>query len=178
MKLYDRKMSRGITLILAIVMIASLAVVTGCGKSSNGGGSGEPEEETLETENAYVAGKCFCLCGMKTIDDEYDAALIKDMFGIKSVGRYMQIYFQKGGKAYVAAKVYGKEIVEGTWGENKEGVTILELPDETYEFTKEDNGELNTVKTEEDGDEFFLTFHVPKETPDTLVEYVNQDAEA
>ncbi len=152
-------------------------------------GSGVTDEELEESENsafggkkynkndyntktAFVAGKCYVFSKMSGEGEEFDDELIKDMFDIKDVTDYMMIYFKKGGNAYVKSVLYGKDVQEGKWGEDKDGFTLLQVGDDGYVFKKHKNGTITTLTEEEDGDEFLITFREAKKTPKALKKYV------
>ena len=163
-----------------ILIIAMAMTFTACNKSGGtggNGGSGETTEDSkplqkgeYHTEDAYVRGKCFVLAGMSSEDEEFDEDLIKEMFDIDDVAKYMGIYFEKSGKAYVSSLLYD-DVEEGKWAERDE-ITELEVDEDYFEFKKESSGMISTVKVEEDGEEFYLTFREADKVPDELAKYM------
>ena len=176
----DMRYRRVFAVLMAVLMlVSSAAVLSACGKSGGDGGNGSgssssgnsSKKKDYDTEKAYVAGKVFVLTGMSYDDEEYDKELIKDMFDIRDLGLYMSVYFEKGGTAYVKSLLYGKDVVEGQWGE-KDGVTLLQVEDDLYDIKVNDDGSISTLTNEEDGEGFLITLHEPEEVPEYLKEYV------
>ena len=163
-----------LAVLTAVMLVAGAALLVSCGKSGSGSGSGaegekpESQEEEKKIEYEKVSGNCYVLAGMSSEDEEFDADLIKDMFGIKDLSEYMTIYFREDGKAKMVFLKYGKKALDGEW-EQKDGEVNVKFKDiEDMQFTMDESGVLSTINVEEDDDEFLLTLSKTEEIPDSV----------
>ncbi len=175
------KLKAGFAVILIALLVCSAALMlSSCRKSDggnggggNGGSSGTSTEEgkIYKTEDAFVAGKCYELTGLKAQDEEYDDDMIKFMYDMDKVADYMHIYFDKSGKAFVLSVIYGKDVVKAIWSYDKDGI-LLQADADVFEIEDAGNGTITTVQNDEDGDIYTLTLKETDDIPDQFKQYV------
>lgn len=148
-------------LLIAVMTIASAAVLTSCKEAA-----GNDDSNFTQSEES-VAGKCYVLSGMSSDDGEYDEALIKEMFDIDELSEYMSMYFGKDGKVRISSILYGDDVLERSYTEKSNQITIDMEDLDDMAVTRESDGHLSTIYVDED-EHFPLTFKETEDIPELL----------
>ena len=122
-----------------------------------------------KTEYESVSGKCYVFAGMSSEDEEFDEALLKEMFRIQDLSEYLTIMFEEDGTAKVAFMLYGDKAVEGKWTEKNGQINIDLGKLDNMNLSMDEDGVLSTVYAEDD-DEFFITLQKTDDIPDSVAE--------